>query len=232
MATVQTAIVDRALRIVLGVETAGTAAQSSLALTALNSMIDSWINEGMMAVSTTTLSKVMVPTVSSYTFGVGGTFSTTRPVEILDAYMRQSNTDTLVNILTRDQWNNIQTKNVTSNIVTDLVYNPVSVTGVMDVYPVPSAANTLFVTINTPLTGYSTLGDTVALPPGWERALYSNLAIELAPEYGAVLSQDTYGIARESKSMIKRVNISEQILMIPENAVMFASSRSHILTDS
>ena len=230
MATVQTAIVDRALRIVLGVESSGTTAQSALAFTALNAMIDSWRNEGLMASSVVNLSAAMVATVSNYSLGPAGTFSTTRPLEILDAYMTQSGVDTPVRVLNFNQYDAIKFKSAASSIVTDVFYNSTFPNAEITVYPVPTAANTLHLVSRTDLTSFAALTDVVSLPPGWERALYSNLAVELAPEYGASLTQDTYMIARESKAAIKHTNNKNPIRMVAENMSLFNRTKTNILT--
>ena len=230
MATVQTAIVDRALRIVLGVETSGTATQSSLALTALNAMIDSWRNEGLMASSVTELSAIMVVGVSSYTLGAAGTFSTTRPLAVLDAYMRQYNVDTKVNLLTFEEWDALQYKIAQSNIVTDVFYNPVFPVAELKVYPVPKSANILVLIARTDLTGFTALSDIVSLPAGWERALAYNLAIEIAPEYGTIPNQAVVKSANDSKTAIKHTNNLAPIRMVAENMSLFKRTRTNIIS--
>lgn len=68
------------------------------------------------------------------------------------------------------------------------------------------AAGTLEVFSYTPLTAFGSLGATITLPPGYERALRYALAIELAPEYGRAVGPEILGPAQEAKSAITGLN--------------------------
>lgn len=45
----------------------------------------------------------------------------------------------------------------------------------------------------------------VALPPGWERAVVANLALELSPYYGREPNEVVVAMARSALAMIKRL---------------------------
>ena len=57
-----------------------------------------------------------------------------------------------------------------------------------------------------PLTAFSALSATIDLPPGYERALRTNLAIELAPEYGRPVTQELAAMAADAKNAITQLN--------------------------
>lgn len=71
--------------------------------------------------------------------------------------------------------------------------------------PKPTAG-TLEVFSYTPLTAFGSLGATITLPPGYERALRYALAIELAPEYGRPLGPEILVPAQEAKGAITGLN--------------------------
>ena len=231
MATGQT-IIDRACRL-LGVVPSGvspTAAESADGLTALNALLDSWRNERLMVYSLTDVSKALTSGDNSYTiFPSTGDFDTPRPVEIRSAYMTIDGVDYPVRILTDAEWFAIEDKTTTGDLVECLWYNPAMSEGVVKVWPTPSAANTLHLVVWTPLTAIATLATTFTFPPGWERACVYNLAVELAPEFGADVPPAVARVANSSLALLKRRN-APTIKLFSGLAGLFGGHRYNIET--
>lgn len=154
------------------------------ALLVLNDMLDSWSNDGLMTYSSA-LENFSLTGATSYTIGSGGTFNTTRPINILSAVVRLSNVDYPLEIITQDQYQlEINNKSVTSSTPQYLTYDNAYPLGTIKMFPIPSSGSTLYLDSFKPLSNLTLLTTTVDLPPGWKRALKYNLAIELAPHYG------------------------------------------------
>jgi hypothetical protein len=229
MATAQD-IIDRAGRL-LGVVASGasaTAAESADALEALNALLDAWRNDKLMAYSLTEVSKAMTVGDASYTFVASGDFNGPRPTKIESAYMTINGVNYPVRILTKDEWYAIEDKTVTGAQVEKLWYNPTMSSGTVNVWPVPAATNTLTLVVQTPITALATVGTTVAFPPGWERALAYNLALEIAPEFTVEPSANVVRVARTSLTAIKRINSSAILSATELPALLGNAGRSHI----
>ena len=108
-------------------------------------------------------------------------------------------------VITEDEWYAIDDRTTTSDLVEKVWYNPTMSSGTVNVWPVPSATNTLTLVVRTPLADLA-LGTTVALPPGWERAIAYNGAVEIAPEFQAQVPPAVAKGAVESLAAIKRIN--------------------------
>lgn len=206
MATGQS-LVDRACRLI-GVVASGdsaTADESTDVLTAINAMIDSWRNDGLMAYASTEVSKAMVVGDASYTFATSADFNGVRPVEVKSAYMTIGTTLYPVQVITEEDWYAIEDRTVTSDLVEKVWYNPTMSSGTVNVWPVPNATNTLTLVVRTPVADLA-LGTTVSLPPGWEEAIVYNGAIRIAPEFEKQVPAYVDKIATASLAAIKRVN--------------------------
>ena len=207
MATAQD-IIDRALRLIGAIESgeSGTSDESADGLEALNALIDSWRNDRLMVYARTEVSFAMIAGTSSYTVGSGGNFNTTRPVKIESAFHTKSNVNYPVELIDERKWYAIDDRTVTGEIVEKAWYNPTLSTGTLKVYPVPNATHTLTLVVWTPISTLATVGTSVTLPPGYERALAYNLAIELAPEFQVSARPEVVKIASDSLAALKRVN--------------------------
>lgn len=206
-------IIERALLDIGVLEGGGsaTAQEASDGLVYLNDLIQSLSNEGLMIYQSVT-EGFSVTGATSYTMGSGATFSTTRPLSINSAYFRLNGSDYPVSVVNVDQYNAIVDKSATSDIP-DVIYvdygNP-NVT--VYFYPVPSSG-TIYFTSNKPLTEQATIATVLAMPPGYERMLRLNLAVEMMPMYG-VLKQDVMALAAKAKMDIKRLNAVNRRLVV------------------
>ncbi len=180
-----------------------SADEASDALNSLNNMISSWSNESMLIYSTAIESFPLTANVASYTIGSGQTFDTTKPIKIVDAFVRQSSSvDTPMVVITDENYDEIINK-TSPGLPYFLNYNNGHPTGIIKLWPVPASAYTLFIRSEKQLTEF-TLDSVIDLPAGWEQAIIYNLAILLAPEYGEKVDAVTVQIARESKGAIQR----------------------------
>lgn len=232
MSTAQN-IIDRACRLLGAVESgeSATSAESADALIAMNALLDSWTNDRNMVYSISDISKAMTIGDASYTVAAAGDFMTARPVVVKSAYMTIDAVDYPVKVCTDDEWFAITDKTTTGDLVEKVWYNPTMASGTLNVWPVPSAANTLHIIVWTPITAIAAIGTTISLPNGWERALAYNLALELAPEFHTNASAEVVKIARDSLASIKRVN-SPTIKMASDLPAMVGGCSGYsILTD-
>lgn len=208
MATAQT-VINRALRLIgaLDPEESPTTNETANVLEALNGLIDSWRNDRLIVWSIATVTKTLTPADGTYTIGSGADINTTRPVRIEGAYVTQSGTDYPVEVISEAAYRAIADKATQSDLPQFVYYDPAVANGTVYLWPVPSAANVLTMSVWAPISTLATAGTTVTLPPGYERALASNLAIDIAPEFQKTASQEVAKMARESLAAIKKANI-------------------------
>jgi len=187
--------------------------ESADALSALNDMIDGWSNDGLLLFDRT-IESLSIGTASVYSIGSGGDFNTTRPIRLISANFKESgqNVEYPLRIFTSQQWMGLIDKTLTSNIPLGIYYNDKNPLGYIYPYPILSAAGTLVLESDKPLSSFSAISDTLTLPPGYNRALRYNLAVELAPEYGMSVSDVVAAIAVNSKADLMRTN-TEPVMM-------------------
>lgn len=179
-------------------------------LAAINRLIDSWSNENLLIYAITREQFTLVANTTSYTIGSGGDFNTTRPQWIERALIRDDSvTDPIeytVSLLSNEEYSSIASKSVTSQIPYALYDDGGYPLRTLSLYPTPSAAHKLVLYSGKPLTTIASLDTSLSLPPGYERALVYNGALELSPEYGNPIDQTILAIAMDSKASIKRKN--------------------------
>ena len=208
MAVTALDMIKRSLRL-LGVKGAGeqlSSEEANDAFLALNSLVDSWNNESLMIYNLELITHTLVAGTGAYTIGPSATINTTRPQNIKSAYINDGTTDWPMTIINDSQYNRIWNKTTQSTYPEYLYYRSDFPTGTLEVWPVPSSAHTLTLSVWNQLTAFASTSTTVSLPPGYQRALEFNLALEIAPEYGANPSAVVGSIAVQSKSKIKAIN--------------------------
>lgn len=177
-------------------------------LAELNRMLDSWSNDGFLAPFRTLESFAMVVGQASYTIGSGANFSTTRPDNIMSAFVRDSNNQDyyVTTDLTRDEYDAIPLK-TTQGLPSTIYYDKQYANGVIYVYPTAQLAYTIYLDSEKPLTQISSSGTTISLPPGYYDAIVWNLAERLGPDYGmSPVPPEVSQHAAQSLALIRRAN--------------------------
>lgn len=137
------------------------------------------------------------------------------PVRITNAFTRITvgngdpmiqGLDYQIRIIPRDKYTALGLKGIAGPWPTDLYYDRTYPLGNIYFYPNPSMAGELHYWTDTILGDLSDINSDFDLPQGYARAIKTNLAIELAAEYGKAISPSLAQRARESKQMIKSLN--------------------------
>ena len=204
----------------------GQTLQSELAndgLVALNAMLDSWSLDGLM-VSSLQSNTFNLTSSQTYTIGTGGAFNMARPDRIESAFVSSGGSDYPLDIIDNESWNNISYKDL-GGIPSCLKYENSAPLGLISIYP---KGNGYTLTLNTfkPLQSFVNLTDVLVFPRGFERAIASCLAVEIATETGKPVSRELMMTATSSKAAIKRINAEIPIM---QSDYPFMNNRGNIL---
>lgn len=185
----------------------------------LQRMLDSWSTERLMVYTVGQETFAMTPGTASYTTA---SLAAGRPVAV-DAVMIRSGDEDSPVILTRDKAQYDLVPDKTTTGLPELCYYDAGyTTGTFYFWPAPVVAYTAVVTSRRVLTGTLALSTTIALPPGYELAIVTNLAVACAPLFGRSASAETVDAAKSSKATLKVLNY------VPgEMGLDFALHRSH-----
>lgn len=215
MAVTAQNIINKSLRL-LGVLASGettTADEAQDSLYSLNSIIDSFSANPQYYFCTQAEQFALSPGQNTYTIGNDPDASptanwvTARPIRIVGAFVRVSNVDTPLALITEQYWTNIANKAATGT-PTKLLYRPNIPYGQVIVYPTPVAlAPQIFIKAERMIQSYASLVSTQYLPPGYQRLLELSLAMELAPEYGTQVKPEILANLRADLDSLIRTNI-------------------------
>lgn len=181
-----------------------TAEDATSCLRALNQMLDSWSADGQVIYSRSVDTINLSAGVLNYTMGPSGDINTARPVSITEATINQGQLRYPLQIWGSETYSTLGFPSL-QGIPYNLYVNNSNPTLELKLYPVPIGGLGLTIYSMKKLSDL-TLNDTIALPPGYERALIYNLSIEVAPKFDREASATVRDIARESLSTIKRNN--------------------------
>ena len=172
----------REARIIVPDEGPSTA-ESNDGLLSLNWMLNSWSAQAL-PVYQITRETFPLTGLLSYTIGTGGTFNTPRPVKIETASVIDSaGAGRPVKLGTVEEWVSYADK-TRSGVYADLLYfDGAYPQATIYLIPKPQTGSSLELYSYKPLVQFATLTDTIALPPGYERALIMALALELWNQY-------------------------------------------------
>lgn len=234
-----TDLIKASLRLlrVYGPNETPTSTELSDGLTIINEMLDSFNAERLLVYQIGRAAHNLTAGVSLYTIGTGGTFNTARPIRIESAGLildtslgTQAIEVPLEVLLYQDEWASITLKGLTSTYPRKMWYNPTYPLGTINLWPVPSGSSQQIVLYTWGvLTAFTTVGDTVSLPPGYSTFLRTNLAIWLAEEYGVTPTENVIDQARKSTARVKDLNVSRSVPLLSCDYPSHGRGRFNIL---
>lgn len=185
------------------------------ALEVLSTMLKSWGARRLMIRATTPESFALVAGQYSYTIGVGGDFNTVKPYDIKSAFIRDSNNvDTDIAVVTRDLYDSMQDKAISTARPTMLCYDPGAAqqavqTGTVLLYNIPDNTDsyTLHIDSQKPFTALTTLTEDVTFEDPYEEAIIYELSIRLWREYHKTpVPDDLVVLANEAMHTVETMN--------------------------
>lgn len=176
----------------------------------LNQMIEGLNNKYLAAYQRIQRTQALTEGTASYTIGSGGDINTTRPLRIESAFTRDSdNNDRMLDIISNDEWTKISRKGQYNSFPRKMYYRPAYPLATINLEPAPSASLTLYLECTAQIATYAGLSTSTSLPPGYERMLTYNLAVEWAPYYEREAPETVKRIATESLADIMDTNNNE-----------------------
>lgn len=188
-----------------------TAAEQHDALARLNELIDAWGTHAQTMAVRQRAVLTLVANQQSYTVGIGGDLDVVRPIGLMAAAWLTATTPAVeigLPILTDQEYFAIPVKTLTSAQPTAVVYDATVPLGTLWVWPVPTGSGSVALYWDEAVQAFPDLVTPVVLHEGYARALRTNLAVELASEFGKAVDPVLDRAARESLADVKRQNLA------------------------
>lgn len=179
-----------------------SASEASDGLEMLNDMLSSFSNDSMVVYTRTLENFTLAGGTANYTIGSGATFNTARPIKVISAYVRSGGVDYALQIVSDENYADIGVKDI-QGVPQFINYTNAFPQATIRLYPVPSETYQLFLLTEKEISSL-TLNQTVSFPPGWNRMMIYNLAVDMAPEYGQPVTPEMFDIAKSSKAEIRQ----------------------------
>lgn len=203
-------LINAAARTAGILETGETAPASEMqdSLLLLNQIMEQFTIKGLLVYANDRLTFPLISNQQSYTIGTGGDFNTDRPFKIYSAGIINNTLEYPIAILTTPQeWQQVNVSN-TSLIINSAVSYYLFIAGAFPLntlylYPTPQTVPaTLVLYIQSPLSNFANVFETVNFPDGYFEALVYSLAEKICIENGNPVSND---IKRQKQSSINNL---------------------------
>lgn len=177
---------------------------------ACNQMLGSWSASGIIVPYRTRETFTPASSKSSYSIGSGGDFDTARPVRIHAITVTSGGSDYPLNEFDLHQYNQLATKDE-QGIPDNYYYNPSHPMGTIYLDYKPATTHSITIDSLKPLSAFTSLGQTVSLPDGYEEAIKQNLAIRIGIEYGRQTPGDLAVVAQQAYDNIYAQSLSQRM---------------------
>ncbi len=207
MATAQT-IIEDALK-ELGVLADGESATTTMlndGLRSLNRLMELLSNEQSFAY-TPSLVTMALTGQASFTIGATGADVTDdRPIAVETAWVDRATLSYPVTVIDNQKWDSIVFKTAAGANPTVIWYEPTYPNGIVHIWPISTGCALNLRVLNS-VVSFAALSTTLAMPLGYEEALVKNLAVNIAPQFPAVVvSPLTLKAAKRALKVVQRTN--------------------------
>lgn len=204
-----------------------TADEANYALYRLNAMLDSWQTQRLNVYYILSEAFTLTPGDGEYTIGTGGNFNTVRPIRIDDScFLRLSDVDYPVALKDEQAYAAIPVKNIQS-LPSFFYYQESYPLGIIRFNYLPDQAYSFHIKSTKQLQSFTSLTDSLALPPGYQQAIEMSLAEILCIGGGYPISPDLKKAAYDARIAVKTIN-SPAPIMQSEAAYMTRRDRYNI----
>lgn len=194
-----------------------------------NAMLDLWSTSSILVPFRTQITHTLTGA-ESYTIGSGADINTTRPTFIDSAFVTHKSIDYPVRVLrSRAEYDNIEDKSITG-IPRMIYYEPGLPNGTLFIWYVGDSSYSLKLSTRGQLTQFADTTTDIDIAPGYDEAIYSNLAVNIAPMFEVSVSAELAKKAKDSLAMIKRLNRQSPV-MVYDNAIPSSNRGYNINSD-
>lgn len=179
-----------------------------------NDLVDSLALESLIIYQIVRTTWNLVSGTRDYAVGPSGAVNIARPIYIDHVHYQDTTVSPVLerplDRLTKDAWAAIPFKTQTNTLPSAVYYEPTYPTGTLSFYMTPTQSGLQGVIYApTAVPRFGATSDIIALPPGYNRMLRDNLALELWPEFRENVPVDPglVSSAQTSKSLIKVSNV-------------------------
>ena len=192
----------------------------------LNDLLEAWALERIMVIADVLENFALAAGTEEYTYGTGGDFDSARPIEIKgDCFIRSGDVDYPCRLKELSVYRRRSVKS-TGGRPRILSYNPEYPLLKVLFWPTPSSTDNIYLRVSKTIASFALLTTIVNLMPGYRRALVSNLAIEISPNFGKKVPESLIFLADQSKRVIKSVNaIQVKPMTTPDLTAMTGNVR-------
>jgi len=216
-ATTALDVINGALRAlgVIGIGITASTEQQTEGMEQLNLMIDTWRNEKLMCPFVVQESFALTAGDGEYSIGPGGDWNTLRPISLQDScFVEVSSVRYPVTLIGEAQFNSIPVLAVTGSFPQLLYYEPTFPLGTIKLWPLPGSGNTLYISALKQMVSLAGAGTTIGVPPGYDLAYRTNLAVQWSASFGIMSSASLLRAAAQSKRSLRQVNARIGVLRI------------------
>jgi hypothetical protein len=174
----------------------------------LNSLLGSFENENLFNYTATETTATLPASTTSRTIGLAAQINVARPVELLPGcFSRVDNTDYPMEVISRQEYNEISTKTLIGSVAPSVCFYDGDMTA-PKVYFWPYATNSVELHILTPTAPGAVADQNTVFnfPPGYQRMVENNLALEISPDFNINPTPFLVAMAASTKRLLKRTN--------------------------